>query len=178
MDMDNDFLVLSEEIRKKLLGVKNTILEDKQSHFNSEVYVHECKICGNPATDVHHIKFQCEANQNNIIENYLQKDSASNLVQLCQQCHDQVHHGTLNIYGYQQTSEGVELNHEILDKNSEQYQEKHGKKKKLSEEQIEIIKELVANNKLTQEQACTYLKKNHDIDISKGTLSKVLRNKY
>ena len=178
MDMDNDFLVLSEEIRKKLLGVKNTILEDKQSHFNSEVYVHECKICGNPATDVHHIKFQCEANQNNIIDNYLQKDSASNLVQLCQKCHDQVHHGTLNIYGYQQTSEGVELNHEILDKNSEQYQEKHGKKKKLSEEQIEIIKELVANHKLTQEQACTYLKKNHDIDISKGTLSKVLRNKY
>ena len=178
MDMDNDFLVLSEEIRKSLLGIKNTILEDKQSHFNSNVYIHECKICGEAASDVHHIKFQCQANENNIIDNYLQKDSASNLVQLCQKCHDQVHNGNLNIYGYQQTSDGIELKHEILDKNSEKYQEKHGKKKKLSDEQIEIIKELVANNKLTQEQACTYLKKNHSIEISKGTLSKVIRNKY
>ena len=178
MDMDNDFLVLSEEIRKNLLGVKNTILEDKTSHYNSNVYIHECKICGNPASDVHHIKFQCQANQNNIIDNYLQKDSVSNLVQLCEKCHDQVHNGNLNIYGYQQTSNGIELNHEILDKNSEKYQEKHGKRKKLSEEQIEIIKELAKNHKLTQQQACLYLKKNHNIEISKGTLSKVVRNKY
>ena len=178
MDMDNDFLVLSEEIRKNLLGIKNTILENKTSHYNSNVYIHECKICGQPASDVHHIKFQCQANENNIIDNYLQKDSLSNLVQLCEKCHDQVHNGNLNIYGYQQTSDGVELNHEILDKNSEKYQEKHAKRKKLSDEQIEIIKELVSNHKLTQEQACLYLKKNHNIEISKGTLSKVVRNKY
>lgn len=178
MDMDNDFLVLSEEIRKNLLGIKNTILENKTSHYNSNIYIHECKICGKPASDVHHIKFQCQANENNIIDNYLQKDSLSNLVQLCEKCHDQVHNGNLNIYGYQQTSQGVELNHELLDKNSEKYQEKHAKRKKLSDEQIEIIKELVSNHKLTQEQACLYLKKNHDIDISKGTLSKVIRNKY
>ena len=178
MDMDSDFLVLSEEIRKNLLGIKNTILENKTSHYNSNVYIHECKICGRPASDVHHIKFQCQANENNIIDNYVQKDSLSNLVQLCEKCHDQVHNGNLNIYGYQQTSKGVELNYEILDKNSEKYQEKHTKRKKLSDEHIEIIKELVANHKLTQEQACLYLKKNHNIEISKGTLSKVVRNKY
>ena len=56
MDMDNDFLILSEEIRKNLLGIKNNILEDKTSHYNSNVYIHECKICGEAASDVHHIK--------------------------------------------------------------------------------------------------------------------------
>ena len=145
--------------------------ENKTSHY-VVMYIFTNVKFGQPASDVHHIKFQCQADQNDIIDNYLQKDSLSNLVQLCEKCHDQVHNGNLNIYGYQQTSDGIELNHEILDTNSEKYQEKHCKRKKLSDEQIEIIKELVSNHKLTQEQACLYLKKNHNIEISKGTLSK------
>ena len=56
MDMDNDFLLLSEQIRKDLIGQKQTI-DTKQSKYNSEIYVHECAIC-KATEDVHHIKFQ------------------------------------------------------------------------------------------------------------------------
>ncbi len=115
-DMDMDFLKLCENIRKELLGQKQTILENKQSKYNSEVYVHNCVICGKAAEDVHHIKFQCTANENMIIYDYLVKDNKSNLVVLCKNCHNEVHNGKLEIFDYVQTSNGVKLDYKYLEK--------------------------------------------------------------
>lgn len=111
MNMDTDFLLLAEEIRKDLLGVKQNVLDKKQSRYNSKVYIHTCEICGDDAEDVHHIKFQCTADVNNIIDGAIQKDIKSNLVPLCKSCHNKVHNSGITIFGYKQTSDGVVLDY-------------------------------------------------------------------
>ena len=176
MDMDMDFLKLCENIRKDLLGQKQTILENKQSKYNSEVYVHDCVICGKAAEDVHHIKFQCTANENMIIDDYLVKDNKSNLVVLCKNCHNEVHNGKLEIFGYVQTSNGVKLDYKYLEE--KQLEEKKNKRKKYSEEQMEIVKKINLENKTSKKEKCIYLAEKHDIKISVITFNKIINNLY
>ena len=111
MNMDTDFLLLAEEIRKDLLGVKQNVLDKKQSRYNSKLYIHTCEICKQDAEDVHHIKFQCTSDVNNMIDGAIQKDVKSNLVPLCKSCHNKVHNSGISIFGYKQTSEGVVLDY-------------------------------------------------------------------
>ena len=181
MDMDSEFLKLSEQIRKQILGQSQQILEPKKSHYNAKVYVHDCSICQQKAEDVHHIKFQCTADENNIIESHIVKDVKSNLVPLCKKCHNEVHNGSLEISGYIQTSDGIKLDYKYLTK--EIVEVKKSKGKKLSEEQIEIINEFNELNqnktiKITQREALIYFEKTHDIKISTSTYSKIIKGKY
>ena len=60
-----------------------------------------------------HIKFQSEADDNNMI-NHIHKNNKSNLVSLCEKCHNDVHNNDLVINGYKQTSDGVVLNYHYL----------------------------------------------------------------
>ena len=106
MNMDTEFLIVAEEIRKNLLGINHKILDTKNSRYNSNVYIHDCEICKSNAVDVHHIKFQCTADKNNIIDGSIKKDTKSNLVQLCKECHNKVHAGKVTIFGYKTTSNG------------------------------------------------------------------------
>jgi DNA mismatch repair protein MutS len=181
MDMDSEFLKLSEQIRKQILGQSQQLLEPKKSHYNATVFVHDCNVCQQKAEDVHHIKFQCTANDNNIIESHIVKDTKSNLVPLCKKCHNEVHNGSLEISGYVQTSDGIKLDYKYLTK--EVVEVKKSKGKKLSEEQIEIINEFNELNKIKtikikQKEALIYLEKTHDIKISMATYSKIIKGKY
>ena len=181
MDMDSEFLKLSEQIRKQILGQSQQILEPKKSHFNAQVFVHDCSICQQKAEDVHHIKFQCTANDNNIIETHIVKDTKSNLVPLCKKCHNEVHNGSLEISGYIQTSDGIKLDYKYLTK--EVLTINKSKSKKLSEDQIEIIKEFNELNKsktikIKQREALIYLEKTHDIKMSISTYTKVIKGNY
>ena len=176
MDMDSDFLKLSESIRKDLLGEKRQILEPKQSKYNSDVYIHNCLICDNDAEDVHHIKFQCEANNNKIIDDFLVKDNKSNLVPLCKICHNKVHNGNLEIYGYKQTSNGIVLDYNFIDKLT--LEDKKNKKKKYDNNKIKIIRNVYSNNKTSKKNMCLFLEKTHDIKISVATFNKIINNKY
>ena len=177
MDMDSDFIKLSEEIRKGLLEIPSKILEEKKSHYNSEIYIHECYICKEKADDVHHIKFQCTANENNIIDEYIVKDTKSNLVPLCKNCHIKVHSNLIEIYGYIQTSNGVKLDYKI--NNKKDLIDIKKKNKKLTDEQIKLIQSIKAeNNRLTQKNLRVYLEKTHELKISIATIGKVLRGEY
>lgn len=176
MDMDSDFLKLSESIRKDLIGEKQQILEPKQSKYNSDIYIHNCLICNENAEDVHHIKFQNTANENNIIDDFLVKDNKSNLVPLCKKCHNEVHNGNLVINGYIQTSNGIVLDYKYLDKI--QMLEKKNKKKKYDENQISEIRKVFSNNKTSKKEMCVFLEKNNNIKISISTFNKIINNDY
>jgi len=83
-----------------------------------------------------------------------------------------VHNGNLRINGYIQTSNGVKLDYHYLEENKK-------KKKKFTDEQIEVIRELhQTHDKLTQKQACLYLEKNHSIKLSVATYSKIINSSY
>lgn len=74
-------------VKKHLLGLKETILTDKTSHFNANVFMDSCTICGATENlECHHINMQCSANDNGFI-NHFHKNNRGNLVVLCWKCH-------------------------------------------------------------------------------------------
>ena len=200
MKMEPDFLLISEEIRKDLMGVKQRVLDTKQSIYNAKVFVHVCEICGKDADDVHHIKFQCTADMNKMIDGAIQKDTKSNLVPLCKDCHNSVHHGGIDIFGFKMTSNGValdwvrknsaNLNNNLQSQNSENdeiiiksslgtsVKVKQTSKKKYSDEQINTILEIEKNHKTSKKAKCEWLEKNHSIKISPSTYNKIIKGEY
>ena len=155
----------------------SVLLNPKKSHFNAQVFVHDCGICREKAEDVHHIKFQCMANENKIIETHIVKDTKSNLVPLCKKCHNDVHSGNLNINGWIQTSNGIKLDYNYITK--DEVLEKKTRNRKLTNNQIDIIVDLKKQNeKIKITQALIYLEKTHNIKISSSTYSKVIKGIY
>ena len=108
---------MANQIRQEMLEIDSQILTDKKSKYNSQVYVQRCQVCDLPATEVHHIQFQCSADENDMIGS-IHKNRKSNLVALCSKCHTNVHHGDLIITGYKQTTEGVKLDYSRKSKKS------------------------------------------------------------
>ena len=173
MDMDQDFLEDANAIRQEIMGIKNTILEYNPSKYNSKLIVDTCEICNKDADDTHHIKFQNTANENNIIEGFIQKDTKSNLVPLCKECHIAVHNNSLLIHGYVQTNNGRKLEYEHITETMKK------SNKKFNSIQIEIIKEFIEkNNKVNNKTLCAMLNNKHQIKISSSTLGKIKNNSY
>ncbi len=165
LDLNQEFLRKANIIRQQLLNIPTNIVENRTSIYNTKVIVNECGICNKVADDVHHIKFQNQSNENKIIEHH-HMNAKFNLVPLCKSCHNNVHSNKLNIKGYIQTSNGIEL----------QYNENSSK----NEHTINInivnqhIKQL-HNNKKTQKEIVDNIKQNYDITFSLYKLRKVLK---
>lgn len=118
LGLKSDFLKLAHEIRCEVMGISHEFVAIKQSNYNCDVRVGECKICGESnATETHHIKPQMLADANGFIEHY-HKNKEFNLITVCEACHNKIHHGALEINGYKETSEGSKLDiHNIETKN-------------------------------------------------------------
>jgi DNA mismatch repair protein MutS len=174
MDMDEDFLDLANNIRRQILNIDDKILNDKKSHFNSKIFVDNCNVCGDKADEVHHIKFQCSADPNNMID-HIEKNAKSNLVPLCKCCHDKVHNKDLLINGYIMTSDGIKLDFKYLSK--EDYVLKKNNRKKYNEDEINIVisyKEYKLSKKTIKEM----LIEKHNISISSTTINKIWNSNY
>lgn len=168
MDMDSAFLVRANKIRQKIMGVSDSVLPMHNSHYNKAVWIDNCKVCHKKGEDVHHIKFQCDANKYNLI-GAIHKNVDSNLVVLCKKCHDNVHHGNLVIEGYQMSTNGIELNFKYV-------KSKRVSKRKYSDEQIEKI---ISYKDITTLKKTKYLLKEKDnISISVSTIGKIWKGSY
>ena len=85
-------------IRKKYFSESNAF---KASEYNKDVFIDSCGICNRKATEVHHIKFQSETD-NDFIDG-IYKNHKSNLVPLCERHHLEIHHPAdkeLIIFGF------------------------------------------------------------------------------
>ena len=172
LDMPKEFIDMANEIRKNITGKSKFILDPKtKSVYNSSVFVSDCYICGNPAEDAHHIKFQCTADKNDMIGN-IHKNHKSNLVPLCKPCHVKVHQGLIEIKGYVETTDGLELEYKKFD-----LKKLEGKKMKYTKQQVLKILELKCVPKITQKKAQIMLK-NEKILVSNSTISKIWSGKY
>jgi DNA mismatch repair protein MutS len=114
LDLDADFLDLANQIRKRRMGLADTFVGHKTSQYNRQLIWNKCGVCGNPTEEVHHIKEQHTADKVTGMIGHHHKNDLHNLVQLCEGCHLNVHHGRLRIVGYRQTSEGTELHYEYI----------------------------------------------------------------
>jgi len=118
--LGEEFINFAFNVRDDLTKRKVDLLSTKRSRYNSKKIVDSCEICNYSPTgkdalplDVHHIEFQCNANEHNYI-NGVHKHNKNNLVVLCKNCHIKVHQGQIVVNGYQQTLKGVVLNYNIV----------------------------------------------------------------
>jgi DNA mismatch repair protein MutS len=94
-------------------------IDIKKSKYNSEIYLENCNICKSKKNlETHHIIWQMNFDKNDINKNkfYLQKNNKSNLVCLCNKCHDMVHNNKIIINGWIETSDGINLDYKKIDK--------------------------------------------------------------
>ena len=96
LSIDPGFIRKASEIRKSITGQNSELLSTKTSRYNKKVYMDACSICGKQALELqtHHIAEQSKADANGFItlsENQFHKDSAFNLIVLCDKCHKNIH---------------------------------------------------------------------------------------
>ena len=94
LQLPPEFLLLANQIRQSQLGMHQTIVSTKTSRYSSEVFVDMCSICKiNNAQEVHHVQEQHTADKNGFIGS-IHKNHASNLLPLCEGCHNNIHNKT------------------------------------------------------------------------------------
>ena len=109
LDMDTEFLALATALRKRMFTADG---KAHASKYNSSVVVSRCTVCGadgNHNLEVHHIVPQAAADTEGRIAPGQHKNTKSNLVVLCEKCHQNHHSGLLEIQGWVDTSEGLKL---------------------------------------------------------------------
>ena len=145
LDLPDKFLDRAYEIRKKYNNTtsSNTILDKKPSKYNSKKIKNlDCEICKiNKASEVHHLQYQKNA-KNNIINNEFHKNNPANLINICEECHNNIHDKNIQ-YKIVKTNGDYELtesddNYDITQSNvfKEKLKLKKSKKKKCDEEKI------------------------------------------
>jgi DNA mismatch repair protein MutS len=87
-----------------------------QSLYNSNLIAKECAICGSKPEHTHHINEQQDADSKGFIDHF-HKNTLSNLVMLCQDCHIKIHQGKLDV-NKKSTSNGVKIEKKIKTKSS------------------------------------------------------------
>ena len=175
LNLGDDFISLARNVQMEISDINSKLLNDKSSNYNNELVMDKCQICKNKSEHTHHIKEQCTANSDGIID-YHHKNINHNLVQLCESCHHKVHNENLRIYGYHQTNEGILLNYEYINSN-----EIINTKKKFNKKDLETImtyKNDIDNKSLKKSSLIKKLELEHHIQISSSTLNKVLRGEY
>ena len=129
MDLDRDFILKAKEIRESMnskntrtdtIHTPHTHQNSNTSKYNINKIISLCEICKvSKACDVHHINQQCDANENNIINDtehgIFNKNKLWNLVSLCKECHQSIHSvpARISIEGYITTSSGIELKYKV-----------------------------------------------------------------
>lgn len=109
LDLPSNFMINAEKVKKEIMGINNNLVEIKTSNYNSSVYMDICNVCKkNKSVDTHHINYQSLSDDNGFFENY-HKNAKHNLIPICKECHDKEHNGIINIEGFKQTSNGIEL---------------------------------------------------------------------
>lgn len=104
LGMPDVFLKEADAVRRELQGIPKALMSSKQSTYNSEVFVDTCGVCGERATEVHHIRYQKDAQSGR--HDHVPMNHASNLVALCEACHKKEHSGELHVKGWIQTTNG------------------------------------------------------------------------
>jgi len=174
MGLSADFIKGSNDILKELTDHSLSIINTKSSNYNKDVFMDECKVCGSTAEETHHIKEQCSADDDGMIDHH-HKNKKHNLVPLCKRCHAKVTHGGLLIYGWNDTSMGRQLDYAFVEK------KQVTKPKKFTKEQIEIIlgyKQLVSDGDINKTTCINMIDSDHGFRPSSKIITEVFNGLY
>ncbi len=91
LHLPDKFLKNAYDIRRKYKKEERSVLEQKPSHFNRKKIMGNCELCKKKyGSEVHHLKHQENADENNIIGTF-HKNHPANLLTLCEDCHHKIH---------------------------------------------------------------------------------------
>jgi DNA mismatch repair protein MutS len=111
---DTEFIDKAMEIKNELMQSYNNIISGKTSKYNTNIFMYECHLCGKKDTsshlsnlETHHINFQKDC-ENGLVKTkkHIKKNHESNLIVLCNDCHDKIHAGKIVLDKYVLTSKG------------------------------------------------------------------------
>jgi DNA mismatch repair protein MutS len=95
LNLPQEFLELANNIRMKYHPESASILDQKKSVYNADFIKSICEKCNTKmGEEVHHMQYQKDANDNNLIsiENTVfHKNHPANLLNICKKCHDEIH---------------------------------------------------------------------------------------
>ena len=174
LSLEIDFLHNAYKVKNQLkdIGLYST----KSSIYNSKKILDKCEICGEEGEEIHHINFQSEANKFGHI-NSIHKNMKGNLCSICEKCHDKTHNDEIKINGYIETSKGIELDFEVVEK--EVQEEVKKTKKKYSEEEIKwLLTCYQTNERSTYKQISAMFEVAQNKKISAGIVSKIIKGTY
>lgn len=117
---NKDFIMVAERIQKELQNQTLNVVSEKTSRYNPLMFMTSCQVCGQKATETHHIIQQKMANDQKMVfsektNTLLHMNHFSNLAKLCEKCHNMIHAKRgkkLIIHGYKDTLEGQKLDYE------------------------------------------------------------------
>ncbi len=108
--LPDTFLDRCYEIRNTYIQNKNNILSMKVCKYNKDKVRHMCEFCNeNVGTEIHHLQYQKDANQNDYIDNSFHKNHSANLASICEKCHHHVHALNLKFVKRKTMDGGYEL---------------------------------------------------------------------
>jgi DNA mismatch repair protein MutS len=167
MDLDGSFIDMANNIRRKILGKTNQIVDNSTSVYNPNIIKTVCTICKKPTDEIHHINEQHLADKNGMIGHF-HKNSLFNLVQLCTGCHDAVHYGNLNISGYNMTSNGIELEYSRVDTKTV--------KTPVVDNNINVLVNDIYEKEKSIKRTKMALKSIHNIVLSEYKITKIIKS--
>jgi DNA mismatch repair protein MutS len=181
LHLPRDMVENAFRLRRKLIG-DITVEEAKQSDWNRDIRRQKCAHCGKCCSEleVHHIKQRAHS-KNGRNDDGTDLNHLSNLVVLCETCHDKHHAGDLDIGIVVDTSEGPKR--EIVDLSQFAYnapQDKQKKKKSaFTEDQIKSISNLVRENPgLHSKLYCYKIRLELEIEITEVQFRNLVKNNF
>ncbi len=167
---DEAFMMNAKSVRDEILEIERMILTPQTSNYHKNVFLHECAICGKSGItsqlDTHHIVEQHEFQKDDFF-----KDASHNLVVLCKNHHNEVHHGKLRIYGYKDGPQGRILDYTYLleGEGEEESKSKSESQSDQSEEELETLSEISEVSSITTNSK-NKSKKKYDDQVVKRVL--------
>jgi DNA mismatch repair protein MutS len=98
LNLPQNFLDRAHQLRVKYNNVYKNILDMNTSKYNSKKVKGICEICKiNIGTEIHHLEYQKNANKNHYLEEGFHKNHVANLVNICEDCHNNIHNNDTKI---------------------------------------------------------------------------------
>ena len=173
---DNNFKTISNDI-KNIVNNKINYFNNNTSKYNSKIILDNCDICQSKNNlETHHIEYQKNCDNHGFILNpnktHIHKNHESNLVILCNECHDKIHNNLIVIDGYQETAKGNILKYSIIE------QQNKIKNNKYNKNIIDFIFTQKNLKNITKKKVKLLIENKFNQKISTSTISKIWNEKY
>ncbi len=168
MDLPFEFIEQALENRRKIVG-SVTQEESTSSSWNSQLVRRACEMCKKPIArelEVHHLQPRSTSIHGRLTDGS-SMNHASNLVVICQVCHDAIHAGKMEVSPLQMTSSGPER---VVEEVAVEVKKKVSK---WTNQEHQLIEEALRKYKsLSLKSIRAQLDAKHGIQISESMLSR------